>query len=222
MDAQTPAKQRSTSNESTNRSQTTSSRQDKAVEILRHAAHNPCYVDPSTGDNALHALAQIKRSGKVPGKGSLQPQIKQYVDSDADLNLLNHQKESPLIAMIRERPLMEQPFMNIETDETGATMSRYLDTLLWKDIQKTIPNKINVNLKNREGATALYYAAILARPDSVRSLIEAGANVNVRLCKYLFSLRFSQILMQHSCRWRPRQHLASNTSGAIKLADRSS
>jgi hypothetical protein len=36
-------------------------------------------------------------------------------------------------------------------------------------------------MRNREGATALYYAAIRARPDSVRSLIEAGANVNARL-----------------------------------------
>jgi ankyrin repeat protein len=35
-------------------------------------------------------------------------------------------------------------------------------------------------MKDREGATALHSAAILGRPDSVRSLIEAGANVNAR------------------------------------------
>ena len=60
-------------------------------------------------------------------------------------------------------------------------MSKYLDALLWKDARRRVPNKINVNMKNREGATALYYAAVRARPDSVRSLIEAGANVNARI-----------------------------------------
>jgi len=36
-------------------------------------------------------------------------------------------------------------------------------------------------MRNREGASTLYYAAVRARPDSVRSLIDAGANVNARL-----------------------------------------
>jgi hypothetical protein len=35
-------------------------------------------------------------------------------------------------------------------------------------------------MKDREGFTALHSAAILGRPDSVRSLIEAGACVNAR------------------------------------------
>lgn len=60
-------------------------------------------------------------------------------------------------------------------------MSKYLDALLWKDTRMRTPNKINVNMRNREGAPALYYAASRGRPDSVRSLIEAGANVNARI-----------------------------------------
>jgi ankyrin repeat protein len=157
-------------------------RQQKAWEVLGHATHDPGYVDPSTGDNALLALAQVKLDGKVPGKGSLLPQIRQYIKADVDLNHSNHAKEPALVAMIRERP-----WLGIDKEETGATMSMYLDALLWKDPEKKVRNKINVNLKNREGATALYYAATFARPDSVRSLIEAGANVNTFLGKCLRS-----------------------------------
>lgn len=71
--------------------------------------------------------------------------------------------------------------------ETGATMSKYLDTILGKDLEERLRNKVKVNMKDREGATALHSAAILGRPDSVRSLIEAGANVNAR--SGMFSLR---------------------------------
>jgi hypothetical protein len=31
--------------------------------------------------------------------------------------------------------------------------------VLWKDARDRIPNRINVNMRNHEGATALYYAA---------------------------------------------------------------
>lgn len=133
---------------------------------------DPSYVDSDTGDNVLHALAKIK----IPERGALLTKIREYVLKGVDLNLHNRERESPLAAFIKERP-----FLGKENDETGATMSKYLDALLWKDARQRIPNKINVNMRNREGATALYYAAIRARPDSVRSLIEAGANVNARL-----------------------------------------
>lgn len=95
-----------------------------------------------------------------------------------DLNHFNHAKEPALVAMIRERP-----WQGIDQEETGPALSMYLDALLWKDPEKKVRNMINVDLKNREGATALYYVSILARPDSVRSLIEAGANVNACLGK---------------------------------------
>jgi ankyrin repeat protein len=64
-------------------------------------------------------------------------------------------------------------------------MSKYLDALLWKNSKERNSNNINVNMKDREGATALYCAAIRGRPDSTRSLIEAGANVNARLGLFL-------------------------------------
>jgi hypothetical protein len=151
---------------------TTQERQEKAWKILGHASAEPSYVDPETGDNVLHALARLK----LPEKGSLLSQIQEYVLKDIDLNLHNRDRDCPLAAFISERP-----FLGKENDETGATMSKYLDALLWKDARRRIPNRINVNMRNREGATALYYAAIRARPDSVRSLIEAGANVNACL-----------------------------------------
>jgi ankyrin repeat protein len=59
-------------------------------------------------------------------------------------------------------------------------MSKYLDTILGKDLEERLRNKVKVDMNDREGATALHAAAILGRPDSVRSLIEAGACVNAR------------------------------------------
>lgn len=152
----------------------TQERQDKAYAILGRASVEPSYVDPETGDNILHALSRLR----LPEKGSLLSKIHDFVAKDVDLNVHNKERDSPLVAFIRERP-----FLGVESEETGATMSKYIDALLWKDARRRIPNKINVNMKNREGATALYYAAIRARPDSVRSLIEAGANVNARIGK---------------------------------------
>ncbi|KAH7357027.1 hypothetical protein BKA65DRAFT_548411 [Rhexocercosporidium sp. MPI-PUGE-AT-0058] len=151
---------------------TNQSRQQRAYEIIGRATDEPSYVDPDTGDNILHALARLKLSDK----GSLLSKIRKFISKDVDLNVHNRGKDTPLTAFIRERP-----FSGVESGETGATMSKYLDALLWKDARHRVPNKINVNLKNREGATALYYAAVRARPDSVRSLIEAGANVNSRI-----------------------------------------
>jgi ankyrin repeat protein len=155
----------------------TQEKQDRAYQILGRASVEPSYVDPDTGDNVLHALARLK----LPERGSLLSKIQAFVSEDIDLNLHNKDRDCPLAAFIRERP-----FQGVENDETGATMSKYLDALLWKDPRRRVPNKINVNLRNHDGATALYYAATRARPDSVRSLIEAGANVNARLGRQLF------------------------------------
>lgn len=149
-------------------------RQTRAYEILGRASDEPSYVDPDTGDNILHALSRLCLSES----NSVLSNVQDYVAKDVDLNVHNRDKASPLVAFIRERP----PLRN-KDDETGATMSKYLDALLWKDARLRIPNKINVNMKNCDGATALYYAAVLGRPDSARSLIEAGANVNARIGK---------------------------------------
>ncbi|KAH7407375.1 hypothetical protein BKA64DRAFT_640309 [Cadophora sp. MPI-SDFR-AT-0126] len=148
------------------------SRQAQAYTILGKASIEPSYVDPDTGDNILHALSRLR----LPESGTLLEKIRDFISKDVDLNVHNKERDSPLAAFIRERP-----FLGLESGETGATMSKYIDALLWKDARRRVPNKINVNMKNREGATALYYAAIRARPDSVRSLIEAGANVNARI-----------------------------------------
>jgi ankyrin repeat protein len=151
-------------------------RQKRAWDLLHRASKEPSYVDPVTGDNALHALSRV-RFPQTRSHLKILSSIRAFVSKDSvDLNLQNREQESPLTAIICHRP-----FQGIESDETGATMSKYLDALLWKDPLRRIPNKINVNMRNRKGATALYYAAIRGRPDSVRSLIEAGANVNVRL-----------------------------------------
>ena len=150
----------------------TQQRQQKAWDILGRASVEPSYIDPDTGDNVLHALARLK----LDKSGVLLSKIQKFVKKEIDLNLPNQDRDSPLASFISERP-----FLGKYEDETGAMMSKYLDALLWKDARHRIPNRINVNMRNHEQATALYYAAIRARADSVRSLIEAGANVNARL-----------------------------------------
>ncbi|KAF4633572.1 hypothetical protein G7Y89_g4554 [Cudoniella acicularis] len=147
-------------------------RQRIAREITKHASTDPTFVHPETGDNILHALARLR----FQESADLITQIRDFASQDVDLNLRNWNEDGPLSTFTQEPPA-EGP----TRDDTGATISKYLDALLWKDPKKRIPNKINVNMRNREGATPLYYAAIRARPDSVRSLIEAGANVNARL-----------------------------------------
>lgn len=149
-------------------------RQRIAKEITRHASTDPTFVHPETGDNILHALARLRFQEST----DLISRIREFASKDVDLNLRNFDDDGPLSAFTQE-PLAE----GLTSEETGATISKYLDALLWKDAQKRLPNKINVNMRNREGATPLYYAAIRARPDSIRSLIEAGANVNARLGK---------------------------------------
>jgi hypothetical protein len=151
-------------------------RQKRAWDIFKRASKMPSYVDPETGDNALHALARL-RFCQTGAHKKILADIRSFVSKDgADLNLRNRERDSPITAFV-----CEEHFRGVNSDETGATMSKYLDALLWKDPLRRIPNKINVNMRNREGATALYYAAIRGRPDSVRSLIEAGANVNATL-----------------------------------------
>jgi hypothetical protein len=151
-------------------------RQRIAKEITRHASTDPTFVHPETGDNILHALARLRSQESA----DLISRIRQFAANDVDLNLRNFDHDGPLSAFTQEPPAD-----GLTSEETGATISKYLDALLWKDPQKRIPNKINVNMRNREDKTPLYYAAIRARPDSVRSLIEAGANVNARLGKLL-------------------------------------
>ncbi len=133
---------------------TTQDRQEKAYEILGRASLEPSYVDPDTGDNVLHALARLKLAERC----SLLSKIQEFVMKDVDLNVHNRERDCPLAAFISERP-----FLGKENDETGATMSKYLDALLWNDPRRRVPNRINVNMCNREGATALYYAAIRAK-----------------------------------------------------------
>jgi hypothetical protein len=173
-------------------------KQIKAQDIVLEARYRPSYVDPETGDNAVHALSRLEASNDIllklehfnlkDNKLNLHNRegnyillnLEYFIARGIDLNLLNLEGIHPLRSFIRERPG--------KGSETGATMSKYLDTILGKDLTERLRNKVKVNMKDREGATALHSAAILGRPDSVRSLIEAGANVNAR-SGMLFSTR---------------------------------
>lgn len=165
-------------------------KQIKAQNILVEAWQKPSYIDPETGENAVHALSKLDSSNDLllrlehfnlkdfnPNLHNREGNyillnLEYFVARGIDLNLLNLEGSHPLRSFIRERPVKES--------ETGATMSKYLDTILGKDLKERLSNKVKVNMKDREGATALHSAAILGRPDSVRSLIDAGANVNAR------------------------------------------
>jgi hypothetical protein len=153
--------------------------QERACAVLGHATiGKPSYVDPETGDNAWHALSRLSIDA-LP-RGELLSQIRLFLNADVDLNLPNKEEEYPLVAFICGRPSLTRSH-----EETGAQRSKYLETLMWKDPRAhgRIPNPININIRDRSGASALYYAALSGQPESVKSLIERGANVNVRLSK---------------------------------------
>jgi len=78
-------------------------------------------------------------------------------------------------------------------------MGKYLDCILGRDIEERLRNKVRVDIKDREGVTALASASILGRTDSVRSLIEAGANVNARSGKSFSPLTHCVVL--GGCMW---------------------
>lgn len=173
-------------------------RQIRAQEIIFKTRYQHKYIDPLTGDNAVHALSRLDSTNDIllnlshfsisSPSSPLSPSpavnnregnyillnLSYFISRGIDLNLLNLEGSHPLRSFIRERG---QGGMG---KETGATMSKYLDTILGKDLEERLRNKVRVDLRDREGATALHSAAILGRPDSVRSLIEAGACVNAR------------------------------------------
>jgi hypothetical protein len=165
-------------------------KQFKSQEVVVYARRYPAYVDAETGDNALHALSKLKSSNdtllqlehfssrdtrvdlhKREGHQILL-NLEYFLSKGIDLNLHNRDGSHPLKSYICDRPP--------EENETGATISKYLDTLLWKNCSERVSNDINVNMKDSEGAIALHSAAACGRPDAVRSLIAAGANVNAR------------------------------------------
>lgn len=95
-----------------------------------------------------------------------------------NLNWHNRDGHHPMSAFICNQ--------NLRGNETGATLAKYIEYLLWKDDKHRDRNFINVDMMNRRGATALYEAAIRAQSLSVHSLIEAGANVNACLRSVIF------------------------------------
>ena len=165
-------------------------KQIKAQTIVAEAQHEPTYVDVDTGDNVVHALSRLNPSNDIllnlecfntkdvslnlhnRGGNYILLSLEYFIQRGVDLNLHNREGNHPLKSFICDRHWLES--------ETEATMSEYLNAILWKDLKKRIRNNVNVNMKDREGATALHSAAIRGRPNFVRSLIEAGANVNAR------------------------------------------
>ncbi|KAF4622728.1 hypothetical protein G7Y89_g14300 [Cudoniella acicularis] len=162
----------------------------RAQTVVVEARRQSNCVDPETGDNVIHALSRLKASNDVllhldqfnskeinrnlhNREGNyILLNLQHFIPRGVDLNLHNRKGVHPLKSFICDRPCEEA--------ETGATMSKYLDAILWKDHKGRVSNDVNVNMKDREGATALHSAAVRGRPDSVRSLIDAGANVNAR------------------------------------------
>lgn len=141
-----------------------------AWEILYQAKSDGSYIHSETGDSVLHALSRVPM---LPSE--LLFKLQKFIAiHSVDLNLPNHEGSTPLTAFIIERPINDST-----VNETGPILSGYLDALIWKDRHRRIRNKININMKDKHGKTALYYAATKGRLESVRSLIDGGANVNL-------------------------------------------
>jgi ankyrin repeat protein len=149
--------------------------------LIFEASHNPHFVDERTQDTVLHALSIVRRPSH-----EIIRYLREFVVKGVNLNQHNRDGHHPLAAFIRNQSL--------RGSETGATMAKYIDILLQKDGKHSDCREINVNMMSRDGRTALYEAAVRAQSDTVRSLIEAGANVNTRMSKIIiiYSLYFPQ------------------------------
>jgi ankyrin repeat protein len=148
--------------------------EDNPYDPIIQAYGNPHSFDRKTKDTILHALSRVN----VEACGSIQSSdmikyLHDFVTKGVNRNWHNAEGQTPLTAFIYNKDL--------RGSETGATMAKYIDVILWKDCEPFRNNEINVDMMNRRGATALYEAAIRGQAHSVRSLIEAGANVNARL-----------------------------------------
>jgi hypothetical protein len=151
-------------------------KQMNAYNTIVKAHENPRYMDSTTKDTVLHALSRVI----VPSRGVMQrndiiQDLRQFVARGVNLNWHNRDGHHPLAAFI-----CNQDFRG---SETGATMAKYIDIVLGKGAKHDDGNDINVNMMTRSGSTALCEAAMQAQSDPVRSLIEAGANVNARFSK---------------------------------------
>lgn len=138
--------------------------------LIFEAQNNPHYVDGTTKDTVLHALSIVK----MPSHEIIR-YLREFVVKGVNLNRHNRDGHHPLAAFICNK--------GFRGSETGATMAKYIDILLGKGGKHGDRSDINVNMMSRDGTTALYEAAVRAQSDTVRSLIEAGANVNARMSK---------------------------------------
>jgi hypothetical protein len=149
-------------------------KQMSAYNTLINAHHNSHYVDMETKDTVLHALSRVRVDG-VMKRSDIMNDLQIFVSKGVNLNLHNRDGHHPLAAFI-----CNQDFRG---SETGATLAKYIEILVWKDGKYVDRNDININVMTRNGTTALYEAAVRAQVDCVRALIEAGANVNARISK---------------------------------------
>jgi len=147
-------------------------KQMSAYNTLVNAHRNPHYVDRETKDTVLHALSRVWVDG-VMRRNDIMEDLQYFVSKGVNLNWLNRDGHHPLAAFI-----CNQDFRG---SETGATLAKYIEILVWKDGKYADRNDININMMTRNGTTALYEAAVRAHVDCVRALIEAGANVNARI-----------------------------------------
>jgi hypothetical protein len=144
----------------------------QAQNLITFAHNNPNYIDLKTGDTVFHALSRVN-TGLTFKPNNVLEHLRHFITKDADPNQYNCEGYFPLASFTGDRAF--------GVTETGTTMSMYLDAILWTDYERRERSRAKVNMKIRDGSTPLYNAAIRGRLDSVRSLIDAGANVNARL-----------------------------------------
>lgn len=159
-------------------------KQEMAYTTIAEARNDTNYVHRMTKDGALHALSRVNVEDEeaIAQKINIMDHLKYFVSKGVNLNHHNRDGDHPLSAFICNQDQRRED----QGIEAGPTTAKFLEVLLWKTSKRgTLSdlNNINVDMMNRRGATALYEAATRAQPESVRSLIEAGANVNARLSK---------------------------------------
>lgn len=146
------------------------------LNTIKKAREDPNSFNKRTKDTILHWLSENAQSTGTFQMNDIIRGLRDLVAQGVNLNWHNREGHHPLSAFICNQKL--------RGNEMGVILAKFIESLLWKIGKHGDRNFINVNMMNRRGATALCEAAIRAQLDSVRSLIEAGANVNARLSEY--------------------------------------
>jgi ankyrin repeat protein len=157
----------------------------KAIPFLLERGADPTLTD-KTGESALHGIVRLKAE-------TMTPLLEQLLAAGADINHQNRHGQTPLIraaysSMVRDAvgtALLEHGADPNRQDYRGDTILHILAADSRRSdssglIRRLLAHGARLDIRNRGNQTPLMAAVARKHVSVVRTLVEAGADVNVR------------------------------------------